>query len=84
MGLPILDGADVEKIIPNCKVMGEPFKGGQKVVFPCLFNEKKNALKFMLIESDLAQSEENEDTSSILDKVTAREIGRASCRERVS
>lgn len=71
LDLPVLDANDVEKIIPNCKVIGTPSRGGQKIVFPCLFKEKKNALKFMLIEPDLSDSGGNEE-STMLDGVTAR------------
>lgn len=72
MGLPKLNGVDVEKIIPKCEAVGEPSIGGQKIVFPCLFNKKKNAIKFMLVEPDLSESDENEGATSILDQVTAR------------
>lgn len=73
MSLPVLSGEDVEKILPSCKVLGNPLYGGQKVVFPCLINGVKNALKFMLIESNISDYEDVEDTTSVLvDQVTAR------------
>ena len=35
MSLPNLSFTDVEAIVPNCKVVGTPSGGGQKLVFPC-------------------------------------------------
>jgi serine/threonine-protein kinase len=42
---------DVEKIIPNCQIVGQPMQGGQKLVFPALVDGNKCALKFLKIEN---------------------------------
>ena len=51
MSLPNLSAADVEAIVPNCKVIGAPAGGGQKLVFPCEINGKKFALKFIFLNN---------------------------------
>ena len=49
MALPQLTSADVETIVPNCKVVSSPLGGGQKIVFPCCIDGKQCAVKFILL-----------------------------------
>lgn len=70
--LPDLYKSDVESIIDNCKVIGEPFKGGQKIVFPCIIDGRYNALKFMVVKATSSDTEENKDSKSIIDEVAER------------
>lgn len=73
MGLPVLSEADVEIIIPNCKVIGDRCNGGQKVVFPCIINgDKKYAIKFMLVNPAIFEEGNPIITTDILDEITAR------------
>ena len=51
MSLPNLSATDVEAIVPNCKVIGMPAGGGQKLVFPCEIAGKKYALKFIFLNN---------------------------------
>ncbi|OPX86926.1 MAG: Serine/threonine-protein kinase PknB [Pelotomaculum sp. PtaB.Bin104] len=74
MGLPAITETDVEIIIPGCKVVGDRCNGGQKVVFPCLINEKKYAIKFMLVNLDILAEDNPEITTGILDEITARAL----------
>lgn len=72
MGLPVLTANDVEAIIPNCKVIGEQCNGGQKIVFPCLIDDKKYAVKFMLVNPEIFSEGNPEISPDILDEITAR------------
>lgn len=58
MALPNILSSDVEKIIPNCRVIGMPLRGGQKLVFQCDVEGKIYALKFIRVESDNEEEEE--------------------------
>ena len=49
MALPQLTSADVETIVPNCKVISSSLGGGQKIVFPCYINGRQCAVKFILL-----------------------------------
>lgn len=51
MSLPNLSATDVEAIVPNCKVIGMPTGGGQKLVFPCEIDGGKYALKFIFLNN---------------------------------
>ena len=51
MSLPNLLATDVESIVPNCKVIGAPAGGGQKLVFPCEIAGEKYALKFIFLNN---------------------------------
>lgn len=51
MSLPNLSFTDVEAIVPNCKVVGTPSGGGQKLVFPCEISGEKYALKFIFLNN---------------------------------
>lgn len=46
-----LSKIDIEKIIPNCTVLGDSLNGGQKTVFPCDINGVKCAVKFILLNN---------------------------------
>ena len=49
MALPQLTAADVEAIVPNCKVVAPPLGGGQKIVYPCCIDGHQWAVKFILL-----------------------------------
>ena len=70
MGIPVLNANDIETLVEDCKVIGEAQKGGQKIVFPCLINGEKCALKLIL----LSDESENIDVQKelIIDTVCAR------------
>lgn len=51
MALPQITPSDVESLIPNCKVIGNPLGGGQKLVFPCSVNDTHCAIKFILLSN---------------------------------
>lgn len=51
MSLPNLSSADVENLITNCSVVGSPSGGGQKLVFPCIINGEKYAVKFVFLNN---------------------------------
>lgn len=44
-----IDANDVETMIKGCKVISPSITGGQKKVFPCIYNGNKLALKFVLL-----------------------------------
>lgn len=48
MELPRLYKEDVQAIIPDASEISEPMNGGQKLIFPCTYQGKRYALKFML------------------------------------
>lgn len=68
--IPILNNCDVENIINNCKVVGNPMKGGQKLVFPCEISGKKCAAKFILLFDDNDEIDDNK--AYIIDTIVAR------------
>lgn len=72
MNLPNLDKNDVECIIKNCTSTGDTLQGGQKLVFPCKIDDKKCAVKFILL------SDRNQDIDdlriSMIDSIYARAI----------
>lgn len=70
MNLPILNADDVENIFYNCKVIGAPLKGGQKVVFPCEIEGSKCAIKFILLSEENEVIDENK--QSVIDIIQAR------------
>jgi len=49
MALPQLTAADVEAIVPNCKVVAPSLGGGQKIVYPCCIDGHRCAVKFILL-----------------------------------
>lgn len=51
MALPLITSSDVESLISNCKVIGEPLGGGQKLVFPCAVEGVSCAVKFILLNN---------------------------------
>jgi eukaryotic-like serine/threonine-protein kinase len=72
MPIPKLEKEDIENIIPNCKVFEKPISGGQKIVYPCLINNVKYAVKFILL-NDLENPITTEnDFSSEIGEVEAR------------
>lgn len=44
-----IDAIDIEAMIKGCKVISPAIFGGQKKVFPCIYNGSKLALKFILL-----------------------------------
>ncbi|MEA5093178.1 Serine/threonine-protein kinase PknD [bioreactor metagenome] len=64
MAVPILSREDVELIVPNCKVFSSSLHGGQKLVFPCLISDVKCAIKFILINNEDSNGEEEEFSNS--------------------
>lgn len=49
MQLPNITKEDVRAIVPEALNVGEPLKGGQKLVFPCRLEGEEYVLKFLLI-----------------------------------
>lgn len=49
MTLPDLTAADVARLVPDSSDIGEPLKGGQKLVFPCTIGVSRCAAKFILV-----------------------------------
>lgn len=70
MALPQLTAADVEAIIPNCKVVFPSLGGGQKIVFPCCIDGKQCAVKFILLGE--LKDDLDGDVQSKMDTVRAR------------
>lgn len=70
MAIPVLNVNDIETLVENCKVIGEVQKGGQKIVFPCLVNGEKCALKLILLSDENENIDEQKEL--IIDTVCAR------------
>ena len=70
MALPQLTATDVEKIVPNCKVIGYSLGGGQKIVFPCCVNGSQCAIKFILLGE--LKDDLDGDVQSKIDTIRAR------------
>ena len=70
MAVPNLEILDVKNLIPNGTVIGPPLRGGQKQVYPCIINGKKEAAKFFLLIDDLRNR--NDISRDTIDGVTAR------------
>jgi len=66
MDLPSLARDDVYKLVPGIASIGEPRKGGQKLVFPCSIRGQRYALKVMLVDTRC------DDMDGDFDEVTAR------------
>lgn len=70
MSVPNLTNRDVENIIPNCIVFGNSLRGGQKLVFPCILNGEKIALKFILLSENVSRiNKDNEIRESIKESI---------------
>lgn len=59
MSIPNLTSQDVEFIMPGCTVIGNSLRGGQKIVYPCKFNDEKLAVKFIMLAENI-KSMDNE------------------------
>lgn len=70
MALPRLTAADVEAIVPNCKVVAPPLGGGQKIVYPCCIDGHRCAVKFILLGE--LKDDLDGDVQSKIDTVRAR------------
>ena len=70
MELPQLTVADVEAIVPNCKVVAPPLGGGQKIVYPCCIGGHRCAVKFILLGE--LKDDLDGDVQSKIDTVRAR------------
>ena len=70
MALPQLTAADVEAIVPNCKVVAPSLGGGQKIVYPCCINGHRCAVKFILLGE--LKDDLDGDVQSKIDTVRAR------------
>jgi len=51
MMLPSITESDVVNLLPQCTDVGEPLKGGQKLVFPCTVDGCRCAAKFILVDT---------------------------------
>lgn len=49
-------GKDIE-----CKIIGNPLHGGQKIVFPCVIDNQKFALKFIILPDAMDSQDSGED-----------------------
>lgn len=70
MALPQLTAADVEAIVPNCKVVAPSLGGGQKIVYPCCIDGLRCAVKFILLGE--LKDDLDGDVQSKIDTVRAR------------
>ena len=70
MALPRLTSADVEAIVPNCKVVASALGGGQKIVYPCCIDGHRCAVKFILLGE--LKDDRDGDVQSKIDTVRAR------------
>lgn len=70
MALPQLTSADVEAIVPNCKVIAPALGGGQKIVYPCSIEGHRCAVKFILLGE--LKDDLDGDVQSKIDTVRAR------------
>ena len=70
MVLPRLTSADVEAIVPNCKVVASALGGGQKIVYPCCIDGHRCAVKFILLGE--LKDDRDGDVQSKIDTVRAR------------
>ena len=70
MALPRLTSADVEAIVPNCKVIAPALGGGQKIVYPCSIEGHRCAVKFILLGE--LKDDLDGDVQSKIDTVRAR------------
>ncbi len=61
MAVPILTEADLLALPEIEEVLGPPSKGGQKLVFPCLVDGEKVAVKFLLTSGGRLPDDEGED-----------------------
>lgn len=61
MQLPNITKEDVRAIVPEASDVGDPLKGGQKLVFPCKLEGKEYVLKFLLIAAprDIGEDDES-------------------------
>jgi len=72
MALPELTADDVSKLLPEVSDIGEPMFGGQKLVFPCTFEDSRWVVKFALIEVGKDRGQTPEQIQEKIDHVTAR------------
>jgi serine/threonine-protein kinase len=71
--LPTLSVADIAAAIPGVQDIGQPTRGGQKVVFPCVIAGQRCALKVMLANPSLPQGPPTgDDREEEYDEITAR------------
>lgn len=80
---PRINTEDVVSIIPDCQVIGKPRRGGQKIVFPCEIDNKKYAIKFILLRDLNDESEESTDYSDI-EEIRSRAERELSIMKKVS
>lgn len=59
MAVPNLTAKEVEDLIPNCVVIGNALKGGQKLVYPCKINGENLAVKFILLADGIQYIDKN-------------------------
>ena len=71
MAIPSLTKIDVSSLIPSASTIGEPNRGGQKIVFPCTIGGMKYVAKFMLAESSYT-GQETAEGIDLADEATAR------------
>ncbi len=72
MSVPSLANKDVVNIIPDCIVFGNSLRGGQKIVFPCILNGEKLALKFILLAEDINNINNNNEIQESIKESIAR------------
>lgn len=72
MAIPNLNKEDVKEILSYATDIGNPIKGGQKIVFPITLENKKFVLKFMLTNPSRDNRDEMEQSEDEIDEVTAR------------
>jgi len=72
MTLPRLTTGEIEGLIPSIESIGEPLRGGQKIVYPCIISGKEYALKVMLVNPSQQPQEPGGYSVEAIDEVTAR------------
>lgn len=72
MAVPILTVEDVAILVPQASKIREPLRGGQKLVFPCIIEEKKCVVKFMMANPSVNTTDLEAATHDVFDEVTAR------------
>ncbi len=72
MVLPNLTADDVSQLLPEVSDIGEPMRGGQKLVFPCTIEGERWVVKFALVEVSKDHGETSEVIQERIDHVTAR------------
>ena len=72
MQIPSLLKEEVGSIVRGVTHVGEPKRGGQKLVFPCVMAGRRYVLKFMLAAPSGPHDAEEDEASSPFDAVAAR------------